>query len=346
MSEGVASGRTPADGAVAEAIVEQAVGWYVRLASGVHTPADEAACTRWRQAHPDHDRAWQRLQSLNATVSRGAARIDSLAARSTLARASSLSHRRRALKALVWAGAGGLGWYGVQEQAMLRTQFGTLTADLSTSSGELRDVTLADGTRLQLNTATAVNVQYSGGERRIVLLQGEIMVTTAPDRAGRPFVVGTREGTLQPIGTRYAVWRGPSAGGDYHVTSVAVHEGQVQVRNADAAAGAMMVLRAGEQTRFSRVRIEPVVALDENRQSWAGGSLTAAGMRLADFVENLARYRPGRLRCSPEVGNLIITGAWPLNGPDPTDRILESLERRLPLRVHRYTRYWVTIAAR
>lgn len=347
MPEALTSSRATrpgADGALSDAIVEQAVGWYVRLASGVQTPADESAFARWRGAHPDHDRAWQRLQSMHATVSQGAALTDPMTARHALSRAHALTHRRRALKTLLWAGAGGLTWLGVQEQAMLRTQFGTLTADLSTASGELRNLTLADGTRLQLNTATAVNVLYSGAERRIELLQGEIMVTTAPDAAGRPFIVATGEGTLLPVGTRYAVWRGLSGDGD--VTHLAVHEGRVQVRNSDASLPDMRIVQAGEQTRFSRQRIEAVTPLDEGRQSWASGSLTAAGMRLSDFVADLARYRPGRLRCAPEVAHLRITGAWPLSGSDPTDRILESLERRLPLRVHRLTRYWVTIAAR
>jgi transmembrane sensor len=334
------------EAALADEIVEQAVAWYVRLASGLQTAPDEAAFARWRQAHPDHELAWQRLRSMNAAVSRGTAHVAPLIARSTLARANTLSHRRRAIKALLLAGAGGLGWYGIQEQAMLGTRLESLTADLRTSAGELRDLTLADGTRLQLNTATAVNVQYSGGERRIVLLQGEIMVTTAPDAAGRPFIVATREGTLRPVGTRYAVWRGASAGGGYDLTGLAVHEGLVEVRSDDAASGGALLVRAGEQTRFSRLRIDPATPLDETRQSWAGGTLTAAGMRLRDFVADLSRYRPGRLRCAPEVENLLITGAWPLDGPDPTDRILESLERRLPLRVHRHTRYWVTIAAR
>lgn len=332
--------------AVADEIVAQAVDWYVRLASGLQTVPEEAAFTRWRQAHPDHELAWQRLRSMNATVSRGVALVDPLIARSTLARANALSHRRRALKALLLVGAGGLGWYGMQEQAMLSARLGGLTADLRTGAGELRDLTLADGTRLQLNTTTAVDVQYSEGERRIVLQEGEIMVTTAPDATGRPFVVATREGTLRPVGTRYAVWRGAPAGAGYDATHLAVHEGLVEVRSDDAASGGALLVRAGEQTRFSRLRIDPAMPLDETRQSWASGTLTAAGTRLRDFVADLSRYRPGYLRCAPEVENLLITGAWPLDGPDPTDRILESLERRLPLRVHRYTRYWVTIAAR
>src|SRR5690606_37673795 len=133
------------------------------------------------------------------------------------------------------------------------------------------------------------------------------------------------------------------AGGSW--TRLAVAEGAVEVRLLDQA-GRPILVRAGEQARFTRHAIAAATPLDENSQAWAKGVFTAAGMRLDDFLAELGRYRPGVLRWAPEVAALRITGAWPLRGEDATDRILDSLERRLPVKVSRYTRYWTRVAAR
>ena len=63
-------------------------------------------------------------------------------------------------------------------------------------------------------------------------------------------------------------------------------------------------------------------------------------MRLGEFADELARYRPGVVRCSSEVAGLRISGVFPL---DDTDRILASLTDVLPVRVRMRTRYWAAI---
>jgi transmembrane sensor len=66
-------------------------------------------------------------------------------------------------------------------------------------------------------------------------------------------------------------------------------------------------------------------------------------MRLADFLDELSRYRRGRLQCDARVANLLISGTYPLAD---SERILDMLERALPVRVQRFTRYWVNVQAR
>jgi len=66
-------------------------------------------------------------------------------------------------------------------------------------------------------------------------------------------------------------------------------------------------------------------------------------MRLADFVVELGRYRPGVLRCDGAVSKVLVSGAFPLAD---TDAVLRMLEETLPIRVRSLSRYWVTIAAR
>ena len=66
-------------------------------------------------------------------------------------------------------------------------------------------------------------------------------------------------------------------------------------------------------------------------------------MRLEDFLAELGRYRRGQLNCDPTVAELLISGTYPVND---SERILNMLEVSLPVRVKRFTRYWVTVEAR
>lgn len=335
------------DGAhLADVTVSAAVAWYVQMASGSQTPDQHADFTRWLGAHPDHARAWLRLRNMGGLLQASTEQIEPDLTRTTLVRIASVPTRRRAIKAILWVGTTGGAAYLVQEQIPWRRQLSGVLADQRTARGERRDLMLADGTRLMLNTATAVDVRYDVNQRRIVLRGGEIMIATAPDAAGRPFVVATEEGTLTPVGTRFTVRRDD---GDRRVaasTRLAVSEGAVQVRAANRMSDEPVRVPAGRQVRFSSSRIDPSQPLKDEELSWTDGTLIAEGMRLDEFIAELGRYRPGLLRCAPEVGELRITGAWPLHGGDPTERILASLERRLPVTVIRRTRYWVTIAAR
>ncbi|WP_454691666.1 FecR domain-containing protein [Achromobacter aloeverae] len=328
---------------IPERVVEQAVQWYVRLASGTATQQDRTEFNQWRARHPDHALAWERLENMGSRLQDSTARVASATTHATLARVSMLSKRRRALKHLAWLGLGGAGVYLVQEQVPWRGELAAVLSDLRTGTGERRSIVLTDGTTLRMNTATAVDLRFDARQRRVVLRGGEIMIATARDPAGRPFVVATADGEMVPVGTRFTVRRDADARRPY--TQLAVTEGAVDVRAGDASAATAPVrVLAGQEVRFTGSTVEPPFPLREDSQAWTDAMFVAEGMRLDDFLAELGRYRRGRLRCAPEVADLRITGAWPLDVPDATDRILDALERRLPVRVHRYTRYWVTVA--
>jgi transmembrane sensor len=70
--------------------------------------------------------------------------------------------------------------------------------------------------------------------------------------------------------------------------------------------------------------------------------LVADAMRLDEFLAELARYRPGLLRCDPEVAGLLVSGVFSVRN---TDRALDNLTRALPVAVSYRTRYWVTVQA-
>lgn len=314
---------------IADGIVDAAVAWYVRQASGQMDDAEAARLARWLAQHPDHDRAWRRLQRMSERL-QGRAPIQAALARATLGRLPGIE-RRKALRMLSWAAVGGAGlWLG----RTLPT--GTaLPADFRTATGERREIRLADGTRLQLNTDTAVDVRFDAAGRRIRLRHGEIHVATAADPAGRPLWIEARDGRLHPVGTRFAV------GQFAEDTRLIVSEGAVDVFPGDE--GRALRIDAGRQLVFGRRRSGLPQAQEESHLAWIDGMIGAENRRLDDLLAELARHRPGRLRWTPEAGELRITGTWPLTGEAPTDAVLASLERRLPVRIRRFTRYWVSV---
>jgi transmembrane sensor len=123
-------------------------------------------------------------------------------------------------------------------------------------------------------------------------------------------------------------------------TQIALFEGRVEL---NVQGRAPMLLPVARQLSFSATSISDAKPLDANSGAWADGMLVAAHMRLGDFLDELGRYRRGQLHCDAKVAELLISGTYPL---DDSERILDLLEISLPVRVKRFTRYWVTVEAR
>ncbi|WP_409076730.1 FecR domain-containing protein [Paraburkholderia sp. BL23I1N1] len=205
---------------------------------------------------------------------------------------------------------------------------------MHTAVGERRTVTLADGTRVTLNTDSAIDIGFSSTERRVRLIKGEIMIATGHGAGEqRPFMVETAQGKLQPLGTRFAV-RQQSA-----LCRLDVFEGAVRISPRDAP-GRTPVVRAGQRARFTRDDVSALEPISENDAAWTDGLIVASGTRLGDFVTELDRYRAGHLSCDPSVAGLRLSGTFPLAD---TDRVLDTVTRTLPVEVVFITRYWGTV---
>ena len=319
------------DSPIDPAIVQRASEWMARLWSGEASDDDKAACEQWRAVHPDHERAWNRLQlmedklhSIPREIARHALREPAVTAYTT---------RRQALKLLGLITVAGGAMYQVRESDTWEFAF----SDYSTQTGEIREIALVDGTHIILNTATAIDVYFDNQERRIILRSGEILITTAPDYATayRPFRVQSRQGMIEALGTRFIVRQ------DADVSRVTVFEGAVGIHPEHAIDTAVRV-DAGQHTTFSVKQVMSPITVQESTTAWSRGVLVAENMRIADFLAELSRYRSGLLRCDSAVADLRVTGVFPLHD---TDRALLNLTLGLPVRVVYRTRYWVTVQA-
>ncbi|HEY0286640.1 MAG TPA: FecR domain-containing protein [Pseudomonas sp.] len=311
------------DGPLERSILRDAARWYMRLNDGDTDASQQARFEQWRRLHPDHERAWQLAQR----VSQQWQGIPSGLGLPTLDRADRLS-RRTGLKALILLmTAGPLAFVAWRESSW--------SADERTAVGEQRQINLPDGTQLNLNTDTAVDVVFDATQRLIRLRAGEILVTTGHDNLGRPLRVQTDQGSVSPVGTRFSVRVESEA------SLVTVFAGAVDIQPQYGAMGAR--LSAGNQVRFDRQNVLTAQPLLPGSGDWSQGVLRVDRMPLSIFALELSRYRPGWVRCNPLVSDLLISGAFQLRD---TDLILSAVASALPVSVVYRTRYWVTLQPR
>ena len=328
-----------ADGApIPEAIRHQAAAWLVELQGDEARDATLRRWRAWREAHPEHERAWQYIEAFRARLQGVPAPL----AHATLA--TNPGHRRQAIKALAVAAFTAGGAWMLAEHEPWRPW----TADARAGIGERLVHTLPDGTRVTLNAGTAIDIHFTASERTLQLVRGEVLVETAHDPlasgAGasppRPFVVQTRQGRIRALGTRFTV-RDLAGGADGH-SRIAVFEGAVEVRPVRAATQSL-VLKAGQQGQLTQDAVIDAGQASEDELAWTQGMIVAQDMPLADFLAELARHRPGHLACDPAVAGLKVTGTYPTAD---TDRVLDMLATTQPVEVAFVTRYWVTVRRR
>lgn len=298
-----------------ERLEQEAVAWYVRLASGEMTPAERQQFAAWQQLSPAHAQAagkiaklWDMLdvvlaqpQSLASaaemTIPEKTADIISLdAARRSLADAKAAQPTREA-KTPTFARWG----LGLATAASVLVLLGfTLCnsgicldnlyhpfADYHTMTGEQKTIRLADGSSLYLNTDTALDVDLSEHERRIVLIQGEAEFQVAHDKT-KPFRVSAGNTVTEALGTQFIVRYQDSAG------LVTLVEGKVRTSHASGTGN--VTLKPGEQVAFTAGQLGSVHATDlAGAASWRRGRLVMNSVSLQAVVNEINRYRHGHV---------------------------------------------------
>jgi len=301
--------------------------WYARLTAEDAAEADRLAWQRWKESHQDHARAWQKVEEVTGYFHGVPASIGM----ATLNRTRHAAQRRRMLKQLavmIVAGTAGAMTYRQEP-------WRELMADQITDVGQQKQLQLADGSRLHLNTDTALDVAFNEQQRRIRLIRGEVLIETGHEAgaAYRPFLVETRQGTCRALGTRFSVRQL-----DHH-TRIGVYEHAVEVAPAGQEAR-RFTLQAGESATFDGQSAPARGMAEASDIAWTQGFLVVDQMPLGGFVQELARYRNGVVRCDPQVAGLKISGAFPLQD---TDAVLASITQTLPVRVRTFTRYWINL---
>lgn len=312
---------SPARGDIDPEILEEAADWLMRLHAEETSPADWDAVALWRARSPEHGRAWARAETLLGALRQ----LPPAPARAALGRPD---RRRRQMLRLLLLPALPVGVVAWQHRPLQGERWHTAT-------GEQRRLTLADGTRLLLNTATAIEVRFDAEQRLIRLHRGELLIHSTSAPQPLPLRVATADGLARPQGARFSLRR---ADGD-SASLITAFEGSVEIDSG----GVRHHVAQGQRLHFSPHGAGRPEAIDETTDmAWTHGMIIARSKRLADLVAELGRYRNGLLRCHPSVADLRVSGTFPALD---SDRSLRLLTESFPLRVRTLSRYWVTLQA-
>lgn len=310
----------------ADAVRDQATFWFARSRDGALSPEEHAGFQTWLAQHDQHAHEFRLLQNLWGAVDLlPDARLQALCTADAPAALPVPSTTRRSfiryavaasLVAMVVAGGA---YVGLNRQPDYSAEFATVT-------GERRQVALPDGSVLDLNARTRINVQFFNKRRQVELVQGEAMFSVEHDTS-RPFVVQTGNGTVTVTGTRFDVRR------DQARTSVVVESGTVKVKGRDAEPGNQVTLTAGLGSSIDAAgNVTPAASVNTAAiTAWRSGKLVFDNATLSDVVAEVSRYREKPLRVAQgKTAGLRLTSVFK---SDDTDALLRALPSILPVAV-------------
>lgn len=202
-------------------------------------------------------------------------------------------------------------------------------ATVATLAAERRSVTLADGTRTQLNARTSVATDFRTGIRHVRMDAGEAIFAVEKDPE-RPFVVETPGGSIRVTGTVFNVRLTPAG-----ACEVTVIEGSVTVkaRSDSPAAAVPYHLKPGEQILVSRAdaQVRILAAADlEHVVAWKEGRIVFEAVPLDEVVARLADFHGKSISVAPEIAARRLGGSYTL---DSLPSFFRAIEDVLPVRV-------------
>ncbi|MBC9031183.1 FecR domain-containing protein [Sphingomonas sp. JC676] len=302
-------------------IDEKAADWIARLDRGQLSGEESQALEAWLRGDPRRRGALLRADALSMLGESARALGPDFDPQRFAGPAVSAPPAVSRRKVLAWAGVGGLAAASIVALGISLPAAGAITTGL----GEVRLVTLDDGSTVMLNTQTRVQVDYGSGERRIELLDGEAYFTIVRDQ--RPFLVDV--GGTRLRGTQ-ATFRVRKLGAT--PVDILVDRGGVVL--ARAGMSAPVVMQAN-----TRLVIPPAPArgalpspqsitpdLLSRELAWRDGKIAFEGERLDQAVTEFARYSNTRIEIrDPALAGEPVTGLFSASDPAGFGRAVAAI---------------------
>jgi transmembrane sensor len=307
-----------------DTIEAAAAQWLARHDSGRWTSEDERALQDWLNENTAHRVAWLRLraawQRADPMQALALEPQDSPPADDAPARLPQLQPRPRS--AWRWAAAAALMlsagwlWFGLRAP--------TGEERYSTPVGGLEAITLADGSRVTLNTRTRARALINEQERKVWLDEGEAFFEVQPDPA-RPFVVAAGGDRITVLGTKFNVRR---EGGR---TQVVVLEGRVRLDRADAAGSeakaAPTVITHNDAAVTQSGGVLVMAKTPEQVQqdlSWRQGRLVFDHLTLGEIAAEFNRYNRKQIVVEGDAAELRLGGSFDAHNVEGFARLMHE----------------------
>ena len=261
-----------------DAITDAAAHWCMRLHAADCTDDERRAFEHWHEAHPLHAFEYEAMLEI-WDVAEHLPRPEPAVVAPT--RQASRSWRQYAVAAGVCALALPLAAYTGWNLGWLPNSYQHFTA-----TDNVRQVTLSDGSQLELNLNTDLTFSNYKDERRVTLKKGEAFFTVSHDTS-HPFVVSAGEGKIRVTGTRFNVWKYEDQ------VRVNLIEGSVLVTSNSALPGDGLRLGPAMQARYKQGDYMPQISQTypgDTSLAWRSGKLVLDNLALNDALPLINRY--------------------------------------------------------
>jgi transmembrane sensor len=306
---------------------DQAVAWFVRLRDDDLADADWAEFCGWLEASPAHRAAYDEVEALwvdldDAPIPEDAeeAVVTPLRPRTRSAVASS---RRSVLRWALPVAACAVVGVGVWRLRPHDAEAPPAQV-YETAPGEIRAIALADGSRIDLDAASRIEVRLAPALRSVSLMRGEAAFDVAHD-AARPFTVEVGDRTVRVLGTEFNILR---QAGTMRLT---VRRGMVAVAGAK---GVLHRLTPGQQLEHREGTAHSLVTRvsADDAFAWKHGVLVYRDRPLSEVAADLSRHSKLPVRVDPSAQRLRFTGTLSV---DTLDAMLGRLETFMPISIER-----------
>ena len=307
---------------------EQASLWAARLEGGSLTATDRDALDAWLNADATHRPLLSRYCQFSADLEE---QLLALVATGAVALPPEPApvHRRWNF---IWVASTALAAAAVMAFALWVARPGPRVETVATAAAQRSALTLADGTRVELNARTSLTAETDTAVRRVRLASGEAFFTVSKDQS-RPFIVETPAGSVRVTGTVFNVRTDTPA--DLEVTVV---EGSVQVRPGEPAAARStesFALVAHDRLSAAggivKKQVLSTTELDD-ALAWRQGLVVFNGVPLRDALARFARYHGRSILLSPaaDATNQHVSSQYSL---DDLEGFLNSLPSAFDFRI-------------
>lgn len=215
-----------------------------------------------------------------------------------------------------------------------------LTADIQGDSAQWTTQTLQDGSSLILRGKSAVNIDFQANQRVVELVQGQIYVDVAKD-PHRPFLVKTKHGQIQALGTVFSVNYAPT------VTELKMLHSRVRVQAANVYSKQQVIVSAGQAVSMNQNGVQPISALNiyNEQQKWNKHQLMVEDLPLDQVLKELDQNYKGKILFNAEaLSHIQVNAVLPL---DQTQEALKLLSTVFPnLKVYQITPYLIVISSK
>ena len=285
--------------------------WIARLTSGQATVADARSLEQWRSQSPRHATAFAEAAQVWEALGRVARQAAGADVRAPAGRGHDAG-RRAIIGGMAAAAAVAAGYVAIRPPLGLWPSIFELTADYRTAIGERRRIGIADGVSLELNTRTSLKVDTaSAGATRLELVAGEAAISTS-QAVNQALVIIAAGGQVSATDANFNL----RCDGD--VASVTCLKGRVTV----AYGGRVAALEPNHQIAYGKDGLGAPAVVDAGMvTAWRDGRLVFRGMPLSRVVDEVNRYRTGRIiLLDPALGRRLVDASFPL---DRTDELLD-----------------------